>query len=81
MSQGSNRKTAGRKGFGTNRSLDLYLHEINKTALLKREEEQELARRIRKNDKDALDQLVKALWWFGWKMEARRARRISAGET
>jgi RNA polymerase primary sigma factor len=43
-----------------NRSLDLYLHEINKTPLLKREEEQELARRIRKGDQEALDQLVKA---------------------
>jgi RNA polymerase primary sigma factor len=43
-----------------NRSLDLYLHEINKTPLLKREEEQALARRIRKGDQDALDQLVRA---------------------
>lgn len=45
---------------GGNRSLDVYLHEINKTPLLKREEEQELARRIKKGDKDALDGLVKA---------------------
>ncbi|MDH3216781.1 MAG: RNA polymerase sigma factor RpoD/SigA [Candidatus Krumholzibacteria bacterium] len=48
------------QGYGGNRSLDLYLHEINKTPLLKREEEQELARRIRKGDKEALDQLVRA---------------------
>ncbi len=42
------------------RSLDLYLHEINRTPLLKREEERELARRIRGGDKKALDQLVQA---------------------
>lgn len=47
-------------GFGSNRSLDLYLHEINKTPLLKREEERDLAQRIHKGDKAALDQLVKA---------------------
>jgi RNA polymerase primary sigma factor len=45
---------------GGNRSLDVYLHEINKTPLLTREQEQSLARRIRKGDKDALDRLVKA---------------------
>jgi RNA polymerase primary sigma factor len=45
---------------GGNRSLDVYLHEINKTPLLTREQEQALARRIRKGDKDALDRLVKA---------------------
>ena len=49
-----------KKGYSGNRSLDVYLHEINKTPLLKREEEQALARRIRKGDKEALDQLVKA---------------------
>jgi RNA polymerase primary sigma factor len=53
-------KTDKRQGFAANRSLDLYLHEINKTPLIKREQEQELARRIHKGDKDALDQLVKA---------------------
>lgn len=47
-------------GSGGNRSLDLYLHEINQTPLLKRDQEKELARRIRKGDKKALDQLVKA---------------------
>ena len=45
---------------GGTRSLDIYLHEINKTPLLKREEEKELAERIREDDKAALDQLVKA---------------------
>ena len=54
-----NTKT-GKGSYGGNRSLDVYLHEINKTPLLKREEEQELARQIRKGDKGALDQLVKA---------------------
>jgi RNA polymerase primary sigma factor len=48
------------RGFSSNRSLDLYLHEINKTPLLTREGEQELARRIKKDDQGALDQLVKA---------------------
>lgn len=43
-----------------NRSLDVYLHEINKTPLLTREGEQQLARRIRKGDQAALDHLVKA---------------------
>lgn len=45
---------------GGNRSLDVYLHEINKTPLLSRAQEQDLARRIRKGDKEALDRLVKA---------------------
>jgi len=48
------------KSYNGNRSLDLYLHEINKTPLLTREEEQSLARRIRKDDQEALDQLVRA---------------------
>ncbi|MDH4036372.1 MAG: RNA polymerase sigma factor RpoD/SigA [Candidatus Krumholzibacteria bacterium] len=42
------------------RSLDLYLHEINKTPLLTREQERDLARRIHAGDKKALDGLVKA---------------------
>jgi RNA polymerase primary sigma factor len=42
------------------RSLDLYLHEINKTPLLTREQERDLARRIHKGDQKALDGLVKA---------------------
>lgn len=56
----SNKTTGRRDGYGSNRSLDLYLHEINKTPLLTREQEQELARQIRDGDKDALDRLVKA---------------------
>ena len=48
------------EGHGGNRSLDVYLHEINKTPLLTREQEQSLARRIKVGDKDALDGLVKA---------------------
>jgi RNA polymerase primary sigma factor len=42
------------------RSLDLYLKEINNTALLTREQERDLARRIRKGDETALHALVKA---------------------
>jgi RNA polymerase primary sigma factor len=42
------------------RSLDLYLKEINNTPLLSREEEKKLARRIRKGDESALHELVKA---------------------
>ena len=46
--------------FGGNRSLDVYLHEINKTPLLTREGERDLARLIKTGDKSALDQLVQA---------------------
>jgi len=42
------------------RSLDLYLKEINNTALLTREQEKELAKRIRRGDEGALHDLVKA---------------------
>lgn len=48
------------KSLSGNRSLDVYLHEINKTPLLTREQEQALARRIRTGKQEALDQLVKA---------------------
>jgi len=49
-----------RNTIGGNRSLDLYLHEINKTPLLTREQERDLAQRIKRGDQNALDQLVKA---------------------
>jgi RNA polymerase primary sigma factor len=42
------------------RSLDLYLKEINNTPLLTREQERDLAKRIRKGDEKALHGLVKA---------------------
>ncbi len=42
------------------RSLDLYLREINNTPLLNRGQERELAKRIRKGDEVALHKLVKA---------------------
>ena len=42
------------------RSLDLYMKEIGETELLKPEEEVELAKRIKKGDKEALEELTKA---------------------
>ncbi len=42
------------------RSLDLYLKEINNTALLTREQERDLAKRIRAGEEEALHELVKA---------------------
>jgi DNA-directed RNA polymerase sigma subunit (sigma70/sigma32) len=42
------------------RSLDLYLKEINNTPLLTREQERDLAKRIRKGEEKALHALVKA---------------------
>ena len=42
------------------RSLDLYLREINNTPLLTREQEKQLAQKIHKDDEDALHSLVKA---------------------
>ncbi len=41
-------------------SIDKYLNEISKLPLLKEEEEVELARRIRKGDREALDKLTKS---------------------
>ena len=46
--------------YAGERSLDLYLKEINNTPLLTREQERDLAKRIRKGDEDALHALVKA---------------------
>ena len=43
-----------------NRSLDLYLQEIGETPLLTAEEEVQLARRIRRGDRAALDKLTRA---------------------
>jgi len=42
------------------RSLDIYLHEINRTPLLTRDQERDVAKRIKSGDKEALDQLVRA---------------------
>lgn len=41
-------------------SLDKYLHEIGKVGLLSAEKEVELAKRIRKGDREALEELIKA---------------------
>ena len=41
-------------------SLDKYLHEIGKVDLISAEEEVELARRIKKNDSEALEKLISA---------------------
>ncbi len=43
-----------------NLSLDRYLQDISKVPLLRPEDEVELARRIKKGDRDALDKLTKA---------------------
>jgi RNA polymerase primary sigma factor len=48
------------QGPSSNRSLDVYLHEINKTPLLTREQEQSLAREIHTGSQKALDNLVQA---------------------
>ena len=53
-------QNSSKQRLKNNRSLDVYLHEINKTPLLTREQEQDLARKIRDGSQDALDQLVKA---------------------
>jgi RNA polymerase primary sigma factor len=48
------------RGGSSERSLDIYLREINTTPLLRREEEVELAKRVQAGDGQALHQLVQA---------------------
>jgi len=50
----------GDKEYLGEKSLDLYLAEINNTPLLTREEEKQLARRIRKDDQEAFHKMIKA---------------------
>jgi len=50
----------GDKEYLGEKSLDLYLAEINNTSLLTREEEKQLARRIRKGDEEAFHKMIKA---------------------
>jgi RNA polymerase primary sigma factor len=52
--------TGTRKGRYNESSLDQYLKEISAYPLLKREEEVELAKRIRDGDEEALDKLVRS---------------------
>ena len=52
--------TANRRGMYEESSLDQYLKEISAYPLLKREDEIELAPRIRENDEEALDKLVRS---------------------
>jgi len=48
------------KDFMGEKSLDLYLKEINNTPLLSRDDEKRLAKRIKKGSEEALHSLVKA---------------------
>jgi len=48
------------RGANSDRSLDLYLREINATPLLTREQEVALAKRVQAGDPNALDHLVRA---------------------
>ncbi|MBD3179321.1 MAG: sigma-70 family RNA polymerase sigma factor [Candidatus Latescibacteria bacterium] len=50
----------GDKEYLGEKSLDLYLAEINNTPLLTREEEKQLARRIKKGDEEAFHKMIKA---------------------
>jgi len=59
-SERSERSETTRRSANGNRSLDVYLHEINRTPLLKREQEQTLAQQIRDGSQTALDSLIKA---------------------
>ncbi|HEX7050286.1 MAG TPA: RNA polymerase sigma factor RpoD/SigA [Longimicrobiales bacterium] len=52
--------TSMRKDMQDESSLDQYLREISAYPLLSREEEIELARRIKRSDPDALDKLVRS---------------------
>jgi RNA polymerase primary sigma factor len=52
--------TGTRKGRYNESSLDQYLKEISAYPLLKREEEVDLAQRIRKGEEEALDKLVRS---------------------
>lgn len=54
------RKKKGKYGHSDDNYLDLYLEEIAKTPLLKKKEEVELAIRIQRGDKKALDKMVSA---------------------
>ena len=57
-------------------SLDQYLRDISAYPLISREEEAELARRIRQGDQDALDKLVRSNLRFV--VPSRRNIRIRA---
>ncbi len=56
----SNEKESAASGGSMDESVSLYLKEIGRTPLLSKEEGQELGRRIKEGDKDAMDKLVKA---------------------
>jgi len=54
------RNLKANQGSTPSRSLDIYFQEINRTPLLTREEERDLARRGRAGEKGAMDRLVRA---------------------
>ena len=64
-----------------NKSLDKYLNEISKVAMIDAQEEVELARRIREGDQAALEKLVNANLRFVvsvWAASSARSRSSPA---
>lgn len=59
-SDGGERSERKERGYDDPEAIKLYLKEIRKYPLLTREEEQELARRIEKGDKDARSRMIES---------------------
>ncbi len=65
----------GRESVFADRALQHYLHQISKFKTLSREEEQDLARRAREGDQDAINQLTQANLKFVVKIASRFQNR------